>query len=225
VGKLVFVAFGDSLTVGYQSQIRGDEWPRPTPYTQFLKEKTEKMLDQRGAGSLRVEFLNRGVVGELTEDMVKRFDRDVLRSRSDAVIIRGGSNDLGWEHEPHSVARNLARMYDEALVHRIQPVSCTVPLVFGFDEGVQPRLQLNQLIKKYSAERSIVCVDLFSATGDSLTGRLKEEYSNDGLRLNPPGYETMAEAIFSDAVSGMVSKRLREMSNHRTTVLHQESPP
>jgi hypothetical protein len=62
----VFVAFGDSLTVGYQSQIRGDEWPQPTPYTKFLKEKTEKMLDQRGAVGIRVEFLNRGVVGELT---------------------------------------------------------------------------------------------------------------------------------------------------------------
>ena len=206
--------------MGYQSQVWGDEWPRPTPYTEFLKEKTEKMLDQRGAVGLRVEFLNRGVVGELTQDMVKRFDRDVLRSQSDAVIILGGSNDLGWEQEPQSVARNLARMYDEALAHRIQPVSCTIPSVLGFDEGVRPRLQLNQLIKKYSTERSIVCADLFSATGDSLTGRLKEEYSNDGLHLNPLGYETMAEAIFSGAISGMVSKRLREMSNHRTTVIH-----
>ena len=171
------------------------------------------MLDQRGAVGLRVEFLNRGVVGELTEDMVKRLDRDVLRSQSDAVIILGGSNDLGWGHEPQSVAGNLRRMYDEALLYRIQPVSCTVPSVLGFDEGIQPRLQLNQLIKKYSEERGIVCVDLFSATGDSSTGRLKEEYSNDGLHLSPLGYEAVAEAIFSGAVSGMVSKRLGEMSN------------
>jgi lysophospholipase L1-like esterase len=213
MGKLVFVAFGDSLTVGYQSQVWGDEWPQPTPYTGFLKEKTERMLDQRGAAGLRVEFLNRGVVGELTEDMVERLDRDVLKSRSDAVIILGGSNDLGWGHEPQSVVGNLARMYDEALLHRIQPVSCTVPSVLGFDEGIRPRLQLNQLIKKYSTERSIVCVDLFSATGDSSTGRLKEEYSNDGLHLSPLGYETVAEAIFSDAVSGIVSKRLGKMSD------------
>lgn len=183
------------------------------------------MLDQRGAVDLMVEFLNRGVVGDLTEDMVKRFDRDVLRSQPDAVIILGGSNDLGWEHEPQSVAKNLVKIYDEALVHRIQPISCTVPSVLGFDEGVQPRLQLNQLIKKYSAERGIVCVDLFSATGDSLTGRLKEEFSDDGLHLNPLGYETVAEAIFSGAVSEIVSKRMGETSNHLATVLHQESPP
>jgi lysophospholipase L1-like esterase len=137
------------------------------------------------------------------------------------MIILGGSNDLGWRREPQSVARNLTKMYDEALLHRIKPVSCTVPSVLGFDDGIQPRSQLNQLIEKYRVERSIVCVDLYSATGDSLTGRLRAGYSGNGLHLNPLGYETMAEATFSGAVSGMVSKRLGEMSDHQTTVLHQ----
>lgn len=204
------MAFGDSLTVGYHSPTLEDEWPQPTPYTRSLKEKTEEMLSQRGAVGLRVEFLNRGVVGELTEDMVNRFDRDVVESQPNAVIILGGSNDLGWGFEPPSVARNLAKMAGEALVRRICPVACTVPSVLGFDESIRPRLQLNQLIKKYSTEHSIICVDLFSATSDS-TGRLKAEYSNDGLHLTPLGYEAMAKAIFSGAVSGMVSKRLGDM--------------
>jgi lysophospholipase L1-like esterase len=39
-------------------------------------------------------------------------------------------------------------------------------------------------------------------------GRLREEYSNDGLHLSPLGYEAMAEAIFSRAVNGIVSKHL-----------------
>lgn len=204
----VFMAFGDSLTVGYQSPTEEDKLPESTPYTGFLKEKTEKLLGQRGAVGPRVEFLNRGIVGELTDDMVDRFDRDVMESQPDSVIILGGSNDLGWGIEPQYVADNLARMYGEALTHGIQPVTCTVPSVLGFDEGIQPRLQLNQLIKGYSAERSIVCVDLFSATADSLTGRLKEDYSNDGLHLSALGYETVAETIFSGAVKGIVSKRL-----------------
>jgi lysophospholipase L1-like esterase len=184
-----------------------------------LEEKTEKMLDQRKATDFQVEFLNRGVVGELTEDMVNRFERDVVEPRPDAVIILGGSNDLGWGLESQSVARNLAKMYHEALTHGIQPVTCTVPSVLGFDEGIQPRLQLNQLIKKCSVDRSIVCVDLFFATGDS-SGRLKKEYSNDGLHLNPSGYEAMAEAMFSCAVSGMVSKRLDSRERKR---LHRDS--
>lgn len=61
---LVFVAFGDSLTVGYQSPTPGDELPRPTPYTEFLKERIEKMSDLDTARAPKVEFLNRGVVGD-----------------------------------------------------------------------------------------------------------------------------------------------------------------
>jgi hypothetical protein len=105
------------------------------------------------------------------------------------------------------VARNLESMYSEALQHGIQPISCTVPSVLGFDEGIHPRLRLNQLIKNISAALGIACVDLFSATGDS-AGRLRIEYSNDGLHLSPRGYEAMAEAIFSEAVMGIISRRL-----------------
>jgi lysophospholipase L1-like esterase len=143
--------------------------------------------------------------------MVDRFDHDVVVPQPKAVIILGGSNDLGWGIEPPSVANNLAEMVDESLEHGIQPVACTVPSVLGFDEGIGPRLQLNQLIKAFSLERNIICVDLFSATADSLTGRLREEYSNDGLHLNPLGYEIVAEAIFLGAISGIISKRLENV--------------
>jgi lysophospholipase L1-like esterase len=205
--KLVLVAFGDSLTAGYRSPTWEEEQPRPTPYTGFLKKRTDEMLEKRGVVGLMVEFLNRGVVGELTEDMVERFDRDVVEPRPDSVIILGGSNDLGWGLEPPLVAGNLAKMTGEALTEGIRPVTCTVPSVLGFDEGIQPRMQLNRLIKRYSIDHGVVCVDLFSATGDS-AGRLRKDYSNDGLHLSVAGYEAMAKAIFSDAVRGIVSKRM-----------------
>jgi len=205
--ELVFVAFGDSLTVGYQSPTLEDELPRPTPYTEFLKKRIEKMPDQDTTGAPRVKFLNRGVVGELTEDMLDRFDRDVAKVEPDFVIILGGSNDLGWGVEPQSVAENLTEMYREAVRSGIRPIACTVPSILGFDEGIPPRLVLNRLIKEYSAQHSQVCVDLFTATCDPTTGKLREECSNDGLHMNTRGYETMAEVIFSDAVCDIVSGR------------------
>ena len=180
--------------------------PRPAPYTEFLKGRIEKMPDLDTADPPRVEFLNRGVVGELTEDMLGRFDRDVVKVEPDFVIILGGSNDLGWGVASQSVAWNLAEMYREAVRHGIRSIACTVPSVLGFDEGIPPRLVLNRLIKKYSAEHDQICVDLFTATCDSLTGRLREEYSNDGLHMNVRGYETIAEVIFSEAVRGIVSR-------------------
>jgi len=203
----VFMAFGDSLTVGYQSPTEEDEMPEPVPYTGFLKTKTEKMLTERKARGLSVEFVNRGINGELTEGMTNRFASDVLELHPDVVTILGGSNDLGWGIGPSSIARNLAEMYDESLRSEIQPVACTVPSVLGFDEAIQPRLQLNQLIREYSGALGIACVDLFSATSDP-SGRLREEYSNDGLHLSPKGYEAMAEAIFSEVLAGMLLMRL-----------------
>lgn len=211
--RFVFVAFGDSLTVGYQSSSLGDELPLITPYTEFLKKRIETMPDLDTAGGPRVEIFNRGVVGELTEDMLDRFDRDVVKVEPDFVIVLGGSNDLGWGVEPQPVAGNLAEMYREAVRHEIRPIACTVPSILGFDEGIPPRRVLNRLIKEYSAQHCQVCVDLFTATCDSTTGRLREGYSNDGLHLNTRGYEAMAEAIFSEAVRDIISgHRMREAS-------------
>lgn len=206
---LVFVALGDSLTVGYQSPTWEGEELEPVPYTGFLNKKAEELLHQRGVRDLRVEFLNRGINGELTDNMVSRFAHDAIDPRPDVVVILGGSNDLGWGVEPSSVAENLLSMYKDALENRIQPVACTVPSVLGFDEGIQPRLELNRLIREYSVALGIVCVDIFSATSDP-SGRLRREYSNDGLHLSPAGYESMAEAIFSEAVVGIVLRHLRD---------------
>lgn len=217
---LIFVAFGDSLTVGYQSSKLGDELPRPTPYTEFLEERIEKMPGLDSAGAPRAEFLNRGVVGELTEDMLGRFDRDVVKFEPDFVIILGGSNDLGWGVEPQRVAGNLVEMYREAVGHGIRPIACTVPSILGFDEGIPPRRVLNRLIKKYSAEHGQVCVDLFTATCDSTTGRLREECSSDGLHMNTRGYETMAEAIFSEAVCDIVSEHRRGAASSSSESRH-----
>jgi lysophospholipase L1-like esterase len=198
---------GDSLTVGSQYSTQEDELPEPTPYTTFLEEKTRKMLEESSVRGIRVEFVNRGINGELTEGMLGRFNRDVLGSKPDAVIILGGSNDLGWGLDPSSVAWNLTEMYRGALDHRIQPIACTIPSVLGFDEGIEPRLRLNQIIKKTCAALGILCVDLFTATADS-AGRLRKEYSNDGLHLSTAGYEAMAEAMFSGAVSAIVTHYL-----------------
>ena len=199
---LVIVAFGDSLTVGYQSPTYDEELPQPTPYTSILSKRVDEML-RGGKSTFSVKFLNKGIVGELTDEMAGRFTRDVFEPRPDAVIILGGSNDLGWGLEPSGIAKNLAGMYDKALKSGIRPVACTVPSVLGYDEGIPPRRQLNGLIKSYSAALGIHCVDLFTATADS-AGRLREEFSNDGLHLSPLGYEAMADAIFTDAVREIV---------------------
>ncbi|MBF0591129.1 MAG: hypothetical protein HQL02_03470, partial [Nitrospirae bacterium] len=102
--KRLVVAFGDSLTVGFQSPTYESPWYQETPYTDFLNQ----MLSER------ITFVAKGISGELTEEMVRRFPGDVLAARPDYVIILGGSNDLGWGMQPTVVMQNLYTMYTMA---------------------------------------------------------------------------------------------------------------
>lgn len=214
--RLVFVALGDSLTVGYHPPALEGDSPRATPYTRYLAEKAETFLSQEGVNGLQVVFMNRGITGELTADMLGRFQADVVSQNPDVVVVLGGSNDLGWGYEPSMVAENLSEMYGEALANGIEPVSCTVPSVLGFDEGIPPRLELNQLIKNFAIERGIPCVDLFSATCEPLTSRLKQAYSDDGLHLTAEGYRALGETIFSGAVQEIIVRHLGQNAARRT---------
>jgi len=169
---------------------------------------TERLLQDRGKTDFRVEFHNRGVVGELTSDMLNRFQKDVVDLHPDYAIILGGSNDLGWDISPQSILKNLVEMYEEAVKHKIEPIACTVPSILGFDAGMPLRIELNGLIEGYCLMHGLICVDLFTATCDPRTKRLKEEFSNDGLHLNRRGYEAVAEVIFASAVRRIVLTRL-----------------
>ncbi|TLY22944.1 MAG: hypothetical protein E6K68_01725, partial [Nitrospirae bacterium] len=82
----LIVCFGDSLTAGFQSPTAECPDCQETPYGRFLAER----LGDRGQVQIS------GVCGELTAEMVERFERDVVRHRPAWVVILGGTNDLGW---------------------------------------------------------------------------------------------------------------------------------
>ena len=86
------VALGDSLTTGFQSYGSFGNTEISTPYTDIL---TDRVRRDFLPSSLVVEIDNRGVIGELTEQMLARFGFDVIQLSPKIVIILGGSNDLG----------------------------------------------------------------------------------------------------------------------------------
>lgn len=189
------VAFGDSLTVGYQAPTSKNPEGLFTPYAGFLKERLGD----------KIEILVKGVSGELTGEMVMRLQRDVIAHRPDYVIILGGTNDLGWGAPPEEVMRNLAVLYERSKAAGIQPIPVTVPSILGFDRLIPPRKLLNQMIQEYVQRHRLRCVDLFTATADPATGELFERYSNDGLHLTTEGYQLLAnlldERVFRPLIS------------------------
>ncbi|MBF0458511.1 MAG: hypothetical protein HQK99_11535 [Nitrospirae bacterium] len=195
MSKLMIAAFGDSLTVGFQSPTREEPWYRETPYTEFLLEKMGGKAD----------FVVKGVSGELTEDMLRRYDTDVLSLKPDYVIILGGTNDLGWSVELSVIASNLFYMYKTALDTGIIPVAVTVPSLRGYDPLIAPRVVLNNMIKETAAKLNIPFADYFSASCETPVQRLALEYSNDGLHLSTKGYELLADVIYNDVFSKIIS--------------------
>ncbi len=191
--KISIVTFGDSLTVGYQSPTAENPFYHETPYADFLK---EKMGD-------RAEFIIKGISGELTEEMVLRFEGDVVTFSPDYVVILGGSNDIGWGIQPEKVMGNLLLMYNSALSSGIKPVSVTVPSILGFDSLIPVRQVLNSMIKEKSTSIKVPCVDFFTASAEKETLRLGREYSNDGLHLSTAGYKLLADLLYNEIFSRM----------------------
>lgn len=189
--KLLIVAFGDSLTVGYQSPTMLHPWYRETPYADFLSERINK-------NGRPVNIIVRGISGELTSEMVNRFHRDAIEHKPDYVIILGGSNDLGWGVPVDEIISNLRSMYDLAISAAIMPIGVTVPSIRGFDFLIPQRHELNNKIKSECESLSIPCVDLFTASAETETFRLAQEYSNDGLHLTTEGYRLLADLLYDE---------------------------
>lgn len=197
---LKFVAFGDSLTVGFIPLRIATQ-----PYSQFLKEMVDDFLKQlEKDGDVEARFINRGVNGDLTSGMLLRFRQDVIQLNPKYVIILGGTNDIGWGLQVEEVFLNLKRMYEMALNNRINPIGCTVPSILGWDGGIPPRLRLNKSIQHYCLEKRVLFADLYAKTCDPKTKRLRSEYSSDGLHFNALGYRKMAESIFDEVVKGIL---------------------
>jgi len=198
---ITFVAFGNSLTTGFQSPSLDSTWQKATPYSNFLREIIDNYLKHlRKSNILKVIIRNKGISGEFTSDMVFRFKRDIINLNPNYVVILGGSNDIGLGIPTRKIFANLIIMFKGAIDNGIEPIVCTVPSILGDFDSIQPRLELNHLIIRYCHNAKIRCVDIFTKTCDPKTKRLHEEYSNDGLHMNTIGYRNMAETIFNEAV-------------------------
>jgi acyl-CoA thioesterase-1 len=200
------VALGDSLTVG-ETGFGVSDSDEFTAYPRYLEILARQHLTGLQS-EMEVNVLNKGINGDLTSGMLERFSRDVVDEKADYVIILGGANDIGWGFDTAIIAHNLTSMYDVALSEGIGVVACSVPSILGLDELIPPRLQLNRMIRNEAEKRSITFVDLFSATADPETNRLLEDYSADGLHLNPKGYQQIGGCIFDKWLRALLEKLL-----------------
>jgi lysophospholipase L1-like esterase len=173
-GENRVVFMGDSIT---------DLWGR-RPDTQFFPGKP---------------YINRGISGQTTPQMLVRFRQDVVALQPKVVVILAGTNDIAGNTGPMTLEdteNNLMSMADIARQNGIRVVlaSVTPAIAFPWRPGLQPaeKIQaLNEWIKDYAAKKGYVYLDYYSAMAGTDHG-MKPGLAVDGVHPTKAGYEVMA---------------------------------
>jgi lysophospholipase L1-like esterase len=150
-------------------------------------------------------YLNRGIGGQTTPQMLVRFRQDVIDLHPKVVIILAGTNDIAGNTGPmrlEDIEANYASMAELALAHDINVIYSSVLPVHNYTPRAQDLfaqrspekiLQLNRWLKNYCALASSGCsyLDYFSAMADD-KGYMKKDLADDGLHPNAAGFKIMA---------------------------------
>ena len=182
--RVVFM--GDSIT---------DGWIRQAP--EFFQAKP---------------YLDRGISGQTTPQMLVRFRQDVVNLHPKVVVILAGTNDIAGNtgpETPEMIQDNLVSMVDLARANGIKVVlaSITPSDDFWWNPGTKPApriAEMNTWIKAYAATQKLVYLDYYSPMVDD-HGGMKREFTGDGVHPNPAGYALMgklAETAITAALAG-----------------------
>jgi len=194
-GERRVVFFGDSITDGWSKPEHGGFFPgRP--------------------------YVNRGIGGQTTAQMLLRLRADVIELRPRAVVILAGTNDIAGNSgpvTPDQVQDNLASMAELVRAHGIRVVLASLLPVSDDKKDASGRLlertrqrptaairALNRWMAGYAAENGLVYLDYFAAMAGP-AGALRPELNDDGLHPNARGYAVMAplaEAAITRALEG-----------------------
>jgi lysophospholipase L1-like esterase len=157
-------------------------------------------------------YINRGISGQTTPQMLIRFRPDVIALKPRAVVILAGTNDIAGNTGPMTlemIENNYASMAELAKANGIKVIFSSVLPIHDYGKNkVSDRrspeniLKLNEWLKSYSKTNGHLYLDYFSKMVDE-TGMLKADLANDGLHPNADGYKVMAplaEAAISQAL-------------------------
>jgi acyl-CoA thioesterase I len=149
------------------------------------------------------QYINRGIGGQTTPQMLVRYRQDVVDLQPKVVVILAGTNDIAGNTGPmrnEDIEANFASFAELARVHNIRVVYSSILPVHNYTDRAkdffaqrpQARiLALNEWLKDYCARNKIVYLDYFSALVDD-KGMLKKDLADDGLHPNTAGFKVMA---------------------------------
>jgi lysophospholipase L1-like esterase len=155
-------------------------------------------------------YINRGIGGQTTPQMLIRFRQDVIELHPKVVVILAGTNDIAGNTGPmrlEDIRANYASMAEIARANGIRVVFSSVLPVHNYTPQSQNMyaqrspekiLELNRRLKNYCVMNDCIYLDYFSSMVDD-KGLLKRDLAEDGLHPNAAGYKIMAP-LAEDAI-------------------------
>jgi lysophospholipase L1-like esterase len=149
------------------------------------------------------DYLNRGIAGQTSGQLLQRMKDDVIDLHPEAVLILIGTNDLAREVPVTAIESNYQMLADVAAANKIKVMFAAVMPVSDYHKDQDPSYErtpqrpaafikaLNDWLQKFCSQRGYTYVDYFTATVDD-AGQFQTELSDDGLHPNAKGYRVMA---------------------------------
>ena len=166
-------------------------------------------------------YINRGISGQTTPQMLIRMRPDVIAHKPKAMILLAGTNDIAGNFGEMSlefIEGNIASIVELAHANGINVVLSSVLPISDYNKNAKGEpiirskqrppdkiLTLNKWIKNYCDEKDLVYLDYFAATVDD-KGFLKAEIANDGLHPNAEGYKIM-QKLAVEAIAKALKKK------------------
>jgi len=173
---------------------------------------TEGWINKRPEFFNTKKYINRGISGQTTPQMLLRFRQDVIALKPAVVVILAGINDIAQNtgpYSPEATSGNIFSMCELARQNGIKVILCSVlpALDFKWKPGLEPAkkvVELNSILKSYADKNKLFYADYFSAMVNEQLG-LKDELGTDGVHPNEAGYAVM-EPILEKIIAKSLKK-------------------
>lgn len=162
------------------------------------------------------DFVNRGISGQITGEMLGRMKADVIDLKPQAILVLAGTNDIARGVPLRTIENNLVMIADLAEFHKIKPLFASVLPISDYHKSENPQnerskqrppsaiRELNRWLADFCEQRGFPYVDYFSAMVDA-SGFLPADLADDGLHPNSKGYRVMS-GIALEAIDKAVKR-------------------
>jgi len=157
-------------------------------------------------------YINRGIGGQTTPQMLIRFKPDVVDLKPEIVVILAGTNDIAGNTGPSNakmITDNIFSMAEIAKAYQMKVVLSSILPVYEYDWAREIKdppstiQAVNDALKQYASDQGLIYLDYFSSMADERQG-LNSDYTSDGVHPNESGYilmSSLAEEVLSELLN------------------------